>query len=132
MANKTANLPWYSLAVGLIVIIAFGWLCYFMIEKSQVLGPNEQFRWDRLLLIFNSVQAMAAAALGVMLGTAVQQGKVDTAEASAAKAEADAKANQSEANKAENARKLINSLQPPGAGAGAADQTIAHLKTILN
>jgi hypothetical protein len=104
------------------VIVCFGYLCQFMLSKSLTLRADEQFRWDRILMIFNAVQTMAAAALGVVLGTTVQQARVE-------RAEAKADVNATKAAKADAALQLIDGLQPPGAQVSNAD--VASLAAIL-
>lgn len=115
------KLPWYTLVVGLALLVAFGLLSWFMLDKGATLPANAQHVWDRMLLIFNAVQTMAAAAVGVLLGTSVQQARVASAERRAEEKEYDAA-------KAQAARKLINGLQPPGA---LADDRLNALAEVL-
>jgi hypothetical protein len=121
----SSKLPWYTLWAGLIVLVGFAVLCIYMIDASRSLPKDEQFRWDHLLVIFNSIQTMAAAALGVLLGTTVQQARVDAARAQAQAAEAKADKNQQEAGKNQAVRGLLS-----GVRAQAAPDPAATLKAI--
>ena len=104
------KLPWYSLLTAVILLGGFVLVTNFMIDVGQTLPKEEQFKWERLITIFNTVQTLAVAAAGVLLGTAVQQTRVNSAEASA-------KANSDDAAKARAAREAIRGLQPPGSPA---------------
>lgn len=113
-----ARLPWYSLVIGLAVVGAFSLLCWYVVTAGVSFeAPN----WDRLMVVFNSVQAMAAAAVGALLGTTVQQARVDAAEGRA-------KANEGAAAKVAAARELIDGLNPPG---GDSNDTAAALGRLL-
>jgi hypothetical protein len=122
------RLPWYSVATGAIILVGFSWLAYFMVGAAGAIGQDDQFHWDRLLLIFNAVQTLTVAAAGVLLGTTVQQARVASAEARADAAEGDAKGARTDAAKAEAARRLIEHLDPPGGG----DVTLAQLRAVLS
>jgi PBP1b-binding outer membrane lipoprotein LpoB len=108
------KLPWYSLLTAVILLGGFLLIANFMIDVGQTLPKDEQYKWERLITIFNTVQTLAVAAAGVLLGTAVQQARVTSAEASA-------KTNADEAAKAKAAREALRGLQPPGAGAPKAE-----------
>jgi hypothetical protein len=113
------SLPWYALVVSVAIISVFGWMCYHMIIQSAVIdNESHRFQWDRLMSIFNVVQAMAAAAVGALLGTTVQQARVQTAQAQAVGAIA----------KVEAARELVDTLQPPG---GEPDSRWVALRRVL-
>ena len=133
MSSQLANsrLPWYSLITGAIIVASFCWLAYYMATLAASLGREDQYRWDRLLFIFNAVQTLAVAAAGVLLGSSVQQARVASAEARADAAGATSDRLQTEAVKAQLARKLVNDLTPPGVDqpTGA---LVAQLKTILD
>jgi hypothetical protein len=107
------RMTWYGLLVALVIFIGFGWLCWFMAGNAVSLGQDHQYVWDRLVLLFNAVQSFASAAVGALLGTAVQQARV-------VRAEATAEANAADAEKARSARNLIANLQPPGGGQSSA------------
>lgn len=108
------RLPWYTILTGAIILTGFTWLAYFMISIGSTLGQQDQYRWDRLLLIFNAVQTLTVAAAGALLGSSVQQARVASAEARADAADASAKTTQAQAAKAEAARRLVENLDPPG------------------
>jgi hypothetical protein len=126
--------PWYTPFTAAIILIGFFGLCYFMMSHGMTLGEEDQFRWDRLLLIFNAVQTLAVAAAGALLGSAVQQARVASAEARADAADSSAKQAQTDAAKAEATRKLIENLDPPGSGTPAmtADTVIAQIRAIVS
>jgi len=116
------HLPWYAAVVGIMIFLAFAWFCYDLIEQATTIDNDaNRYKWDRLLLMFNAVQGMAAAAVGALLGTTVQQARVETAEQRAA-------SNAQSAAKVAAARELIDGLQPPG---GAPDSGIDALRRIL-
>lgn len=126
-----ARLPWYTIVTGAVILVGFTWLTYFMVSVGTTLGKDDQFRWDRLLLIFNAVQTLTVAAAGALLGSAVQQGRVASAEARADAADATAKISQSDAAKAEAARKLVEDLEPPGNAQSGEQSLLQHLKAVL-
>lgn len=84
-----------------------------------------------LLFIFNAVQTLTVAAAGVLLGTSVQQARVASGKARADAALTTAKEVQGDAAKAQAARKLIESLEPPGKGPSS-DTAMAHLRAIIS
>lgn len=104
-----SKLPWYTLITAILILGGFVVVTQFMIDVGQSLPKDDQFKWDRLITIFNTVQTLAVAAAGVLLGAAVQQSRVTSAEASA-------KANADDAAKAKAAREALKELQPPGGG----------------
>ena len=112
-----SKLPTYTLWTGMIVLVGFTVLCVYMIDASRTLAKDEQFRWDHLLVVFNSIQTMAAAALGVLLGTTVQQARVDAARAQAKAAEAKAESNEQHAVKNKAARSLLSGVRAQAADA---------------
>lgn len=97
-----------KLAIGtaFIVVAGFAILCFAMIRAAMTVTPEQ---WDHLVVVFNSVQAMAAAALGVLLGTTVQQARVDAANGRAALAEIRRAAAEEDQLKAKVARTLVDS-----------------------
>lgn len=126
-----ARLPWYAIATGAMILLGFSWLTYFMVRVRMQLDERQQFRRERLLLIFNAVHTLTVAAAGALLGTVVQQGRVASAEARADAADATAKTNQGDAAKAETARRLVENLDPPG-GVPTGDQALLqHLRAVL-
>ena len=104
-----SKLPWYTLVTAALILGGFVMVAHFMIDIGQSLPKEEQFKWERLITVFNTVQTLAVAAAGVLLGTAVQQSRVASAEASA-------KVNADDAAKAKAAREALKGLQPPGGG----------------
>ncbi|WP_454258916.1 hypothetical protein [Pseudoxanthomonas mexicana] len=133
MGNQSSSgrLPWYSLVTAAIVIIGFFWLAYYMATLAASLGREDQYRWDRLLFVFNAVQTLTVAAAGVLLGSSVQQARVASAESRADAAGATSQQLQAEAVKAQLARNLVNSVNPPG-GERQVESVIAQLKEILD
>lgn len=125
------RLPWYTIMTGAVILIGFSWLTYFMVSVGTTLGKEDQFRWDRLLLVFNAVQTLTVAAAGALLGSAVQQGRVASAEARADAADATAKINQTGAAKAEAARSLVENLDPPGGTLSHEQTLLEHLRAVL-
>jgi hypothetical protein len=126
--------PWYTLFTAAIILIGFFGLCYFMMSHGMTLGKDDQFRWDRLLLIFNAVQTLAVAAAGALLGSAVQQARVASAEARADAADSSAKQAQTDAVKAEATRRAIEEhVNPPGGGQPAMsdEALIAQIRAIV-
>jgi hypothetical protein len=102
--NSPTKTPWYALAAAVVVVVAFVWLCIAMIHAAKTASSTE---WDHLVVVFNSVQTMAAAALGVLLGTSVQQAKVDAARSRAVAAETRRDVAEEKALKADAARKIV-------------------------
>lgn len=131
MSSETSSVPWYTLLTGAIILAGFLWLAYFMVSFGAVLGRDDQYRWDRLLFIFNAVQTLTVAAAGVLLGSSVQQARVASAEARADAADTTAKQVQSDAAKIQAARKLIENLTPPGSGTPF-DTAIVQLRAVIS
>jgi len=126
-----ARLPWYSLITGAIILGGFAWFTYYMVVSASTIGKDDQFHWDRLLLIFNAIQTLTVAAAGVLLGTTVQQARVASAENRADAAQSAATAAQTDAAKAAAARKLIEQLDPPGAAATDRSALLAQVRAVL-
>lgn len=116
--------PWYSLVAALIILAAFAWLCRYLLVKGVPLEPALQYQWDRMLIIFNAIQTMAAGAVGVLLGTTVQQARV-------ASAEQRAQVNEEEARKAHAARRQMGGLDPPGAPGDSAQEKLRAVANAL-
>ncbi|RJF93494.1 hypothetical protein [Sphingomonas cavernae] len=135
---EATKIPRYSLLAGSVILLVFALLVWIMMTQGMQLEENQQYRWDRLLLIFNAVETMAVAAAGVLLGTTVQQGRVAAAEARAADAQTDAKSASVTAAKAtsklEAARRISEGVDPPGAGRDNAEiiAAINNLKAVLS
>jgi len=128
----SSKLSLTTLVVGLLVLAGFGLLCFYMIEVSASLPKDEQFRWDHLVVVFNSIQAMAAAALGVLLGTTVQQARVDAANSRAALSEEKRRANEKDGTKNAAIRRLLGETQPSARDSGAPDDTLKAVRAILD
>lgn len=114
-----------SLITAVILLGGFAWVTSFMIGEGKTLPATDQYKWERLLSIFNAVQTLAVAAAGVLLGTTVQQGRVAIAEASA-------KANAEDASKANAVRETLNRLQPPGGRVAPTADDIDLLRRLLS
>jgi hypothetical protein len=127
----TSKLPWYTLIVGLFVLVGFAWLCAYMVDAGLSLPKEEQFRWDHLVVVFNSIQTMAAAALGVLLGTSVQQARVDAAQSKAEAAETKAETNAKHAVKNEAVRSLLAGSHTEGAAAADPGATLRAIEATL-
>jgi hypothetical protein len=127
-----SKLPAYVVIVAVLVIIGFGWLCFELMGAATSLPKDEQFRWDHMVVVFDSVQTMAAAALGVLLGTTVQQARVDKAKSETNAAQARADANAEDAAKAREARKIVTGLQAPGGAPAKSDETLRAVTLALS
>lgn len=132
----SSNLSVTTLVVGIIVLIGFAALCFHMISVSGSLKADEQHKWDHSVVIFNSIQAMAAAALGVLLGTTVQQARVDAANAKATLAEKKRRENEKDGLKNEAIRGLLSdsqALEPQALKREAAEPaaTVSAVRKIL-
>lgn len=115
--------PWYTLISATVILFGFILLANFMINTGQSLPENEQFKWDRLITIFNALQTIAVAAAGVLLGTAVQQSRVATAEEAA-------KSNADDAAKAKAAREALKGFHQSRSEDNSFD--IQSISKILN
>jgi hypothetical protein len=104
--NDGAKPSRLAITAAFIVVAGFAALCFAMIRAAMTVSPEQ---WDHLVVVFNSVQAMAAAALGVLLGTTVQQARVDAANGRAALAETKRAAAEEDQLKAKVARTLVDS-----------------------
>lgn len=64
-----------------IILALFTWLFQYMVTA----GVSHE-HWDRLIALYNSVQAIVAAAVGALLGAQVSAGQATVARAAAAEA----------------------------------------------
>ena len=119
------TVAWYSIIAAMIIVFLFLGLSWYMLHDVAATDPTVQYRWERALSIYNGLQALAAAAAGVLLGTTVQQSNVKAAEARADAA-------QTGAQKANAAKQVLNSQPPPGGAALSNDQKVNAVLSILN
>ena len=129
----TSTLSKTTLIVGIVVLVGFGVLTFYMIRMNSKLPADQQ--WDHLVVIFNSIQAMAAAALGVLLGTTVQQARVDAANARAKLFENERRQYENDAIKNNAIRSLLaerQTLQRDAAEPGDPTETLKAVRALLN
>lgn len=80
------GMPWWVPAgVAVAVLVYFGVLHYQMFELAA--DPHDERVWERRWMLFVSLEAIALAAAGAMLGVQIQRGRVVSAEQRASKAE---------------------------------------------
>ena len=129
----TSTLSKTTLIVGIVVLVGFGVLTFYMIRMNSKLPADQQ--WDHLVVIFNSIQAMAAAALGVLLGTTVQQARVYEANARAKLFENERRQYENDAIKNNAIRSLLaerQTLQRDAAEPGDPTETLKAVRALLN
>src|SRR3954453_14565736 len=126
----SSKLSQTTLIVGIVVLVGFGALTWYMIFMNSGLPKDQQ--WDHLVVIFNSIQAMAAAALGVLLGTTVQQARVDAAHAREALAEKKSRDNEKEGLKNEAIRSLLGESRALTAETAEPAATLSAVRKILD
>lgn len=116
-ANVAAGgLPVYAVIAGAVILIFFGIIAWQMMFYFS--GLPQTGVWDRALVVFNSLQALAFAAGGALLGTTVQQARVNDAVARAKQVEGDA-------DKARAARQILVSNVSASEAAPAGGQVAA-------
>jgi hypothetical protein len=67
-----------TVAAG-ILAAAYGYVVWILLDRFAF-AENPKGNWDHALTIFNSISAIGFAAIGVLLGTTVQQTNVIKAE----------------------------------------------------
>lgn len=81
---KAKTLSGAALVAAIVLIVAWLgamiWLAFYHVDDQET-------KWSRLILLFNSLQAVGFGAVGALLGTKVQLPRVEAAEQRAAKAE---------------------------------------------
>lgn len=90
---KPGPSPWIPVIIGVTILIAAGFLLDYMLDKTSL---NNSTQWDRLLLLYNSVQTIVVAAASALLG--VQVSAAQTAAARASGAQSEARVSQLESN----------------------------------
>jgi len=75
-----------AMIAAVILAVAYGVVVWLLLDRFAF-AENPKGNWDHALTIFNSVSAIGFAAIGVLLGTTVQQTNVAKAEKEKAVAE---------------------------------------------
>src|SRR5438105_15721641 len=110
-----------TLAALALTVLYIG-TCWLFINRFALDNPLPDLQWQRALVIFSGISSVGFAAIGVLLGTTVQQVNVSAAREQAATAKADAE------KKAGAIRSALSTLNAKGAqatddkGGGTADQ----------
>ncbi|WP_077002717.1 hypothetical protein [Variovorax sp. KK3] len=111
-----------ALLITLAFLLASGWLLY-------AFGLTGDKAWDRAVVVYNALTSVGFAAVGVLLGTKVQQVNVEKANGEADKAKADA------ARKADAIKTALTEMgKPPAAAvdeAGGGIAPLTHAQIIL-
>lgn len=122
MPDAVSSKPMWQIVLAyitaIILLSGFSCLCFFMISKGLTLTESEEYKWSRMVFVFNAIQAIATASAGVLLGTnvatRVANARVADARSLAEAASKEAESNKEDAEGARAARKLLDGLEPPG------------------
>lgn len=76
---------WFPAIVAVLVLSYFGWLHFRMFDLASTADATKV--WERSWMLFVSIEAIALAAAGAVLGVQIQRGRVQAAENRAEKAE---------------------------------------------
>lgn len=96
LANVAIKSPAFWAAIA--VLLGFGAFVGYMVSASS---DKNTARWDHLVYVFGSVEAIAFAAAGALFGTQVQRQQVQQAQQQTQQAQAQAKQSQQAANVAQ-------------------------------
>lgn len=133
-AGAPEKRSWITLSVAIILALLYvgaSWLLlnHFVLSKP----PGDDATWQRALVIYNGIASVGFAAIGVLLGTSVQQVNLAAAQkdANAAKQEASDKG-----NVIKGALDKLSGVAPPssaeaGGGAAAALTQVNDARKIL-
>lgn len=81
-----------TIAIITAIVLTGVWLVgsWYLFNYFAMQKPPEGSNWERALVIYNGIASVAFAAIGVLLGTQVQQANVARARQEAAEAKVDA------------------------------------------
>ncbi len=88
VSSKPVLSPWIPVATAVLILVAFVILFNHVLQRSAIIDDKHQYLWDRLLLLYNSVQTIVVAAASALLGVQVSAAQVAAARASGAQSEA--------------------------------------------
>lgn len=75
-----SGMPWWFPAlIGVAILGYFGWLHWQMFELANLKSTDAEV-WQRRWMLFASLEAIALAAAGAILGHQIQRGRVEAAE----------------------------------------------------
>ena len=125
---KTVGLPFpfLSAVIAVVVIVGFAGFTWYLVTKAGG-GENNSIEWARLMAIFASIEAIAFAAIGWLLGTNIEKQRSAGTERDLAVAKNDLSVSNSEREKARNAMERMRAegielrgmLRPLAQGGGA-------------
>ena len=87
-----------TLTIAVVLLIAFGWLVYYLNGKAS---SGTELTWQRRVYLFGAVEAIVFTAVGWIFGREVNRRQVDAAEDRANRSEQRADAAASETSAAE-------------------------------
>jgi len=79
-----------AIITGIVLALAYLVASWFLFDNFAMQKPPEGSNWERALVIYNGIASVGFAAIGVLLGTQVQQASVARARQEAAEAKVDA------------------------------------------
>lgn len=93
MSDPAAKRSIVTTIVALVLAALYVAASWYLLQRFALDKPLPELSWQRALIIFSGITSVGFAAIGVLLGTTVQQVNIAAAreQASAAKAEADKK-----------------------------------------
>ena len=124
MSGSTSRQPIVTTIVALALAALYVAACWFLLRRFALDQRLPELQWQRALMIFSGISSVGFAAIGVLLGTTVQQMNV-----SAAKADANKKAIAIKGAIAELAG--TPGAKPDDIGGGTADTRAAAARRIL-
>ncbi|MBP2511752.1 hypothetical protein [Sphingomonas sp. PvP018] len=127
-----ARLPVYTLVAA--ALLAVAWLIASWLMYERFVPPGQPEAWDRALVLYNGLSAVGFTAIGVLLGTQVQQVNVAAARreaASARQGEAEAKSGAAATKAGARAAAKAAGAGDDRGGAGVTDANAALVRLAL-
>jgi hypothetical protein len=117
--------PRVTYAVALGVLIAYGFFTWWMVHSFTVATED----WTRLTVIYGGVSGIVLAAAGVVLGTAVQQPRVKSAEDDANQAKTEASRLRTDAAVGRSVEGALAAIPPTSVAPSIPSESAARIAT---
>ena len=120
-----------KIAAAVIALVYLGASAFILYHFGVTNTPSGE--WDHVIVIYNSITSVGFTAIGVLLGTQVQQVNLNAAKADTAAAKADTAAAKADADKKTVASRAAIGLLGPAAadGGGSAPTPVVRAHNLL-
>ena len=128
MAASSEKRSLLTTLVALALTGLYIFACWFLVNRFALENPLPDAQWQRALVIFSGISSVGFAAIGVLLGTTVQQVNVSAAREQAANAKAEA---EKKTGAIKNALATLHNTGKPDDVGGGAPERISTAHRIL-